>query len=79
MRRRAGRGELGEFGEKRNWRFFLAEVRAEEDFRFALVSVSVESSRDCEGLAEGAPLEGDILGFGDELGEIWVGRCCGVY
>lgn len=61
MRRRAGRGEEGESGEKRKWRFFFAERRAEEDFIFALVSV--EGSVVATIWSTEEPLDGDILGL----------------
>ena len=56
MRRRTGRGELGELGEKRNWRFCLAERRAELEFIFALVSVEVSTTA----VEVVGPLDGDI-------------------
>lgn len=62
MRRCAGRGEEGELGEKRKWMFRFAEARAEEERRFALVSVSVLTLDDGGAIGSvGRPLEGDMV------------------
>jgi len=61
VRRCAGRGEVGEFGEKRKWMFCFADVRADEERMFARASVEASEVevRSMEGESE--PLEGDIL------------------
>jgi hypothetical protein len=61
VRSRAGRGELGELGEKRKWMFCFAECRAEEERMLA--RASVEASEVDDGCVVGSeePLEGDIV------------------
>lgn len=58
MRSRAGRGDVGESGAKRNWMFFFAERRADDDFMFAFASVE---DSDMVATSASGPLEGDIL------------------
>ena len=61
VRRRAGRGEPGELGEKRKWIFCFAEWRAEEERMLARVSVEASEVDDRSVVGSEEPLEGDIV------------------
>lgn len=61
MRSRAGRGELGELGEKRKWMFCFAECRAEEERMLARAEVEVSEVDDRSVVSSEEPLEGDIV------------------
>lgn len=64
VRRCAGRGALGESGEKRKWRFCFADLRAVEERMLALASVldsDVEAGIEDEVIPSADPLEGDML------------------
>jgi hypothetical protein len=61
VRRRAGRGELGELGEKRNWIFCFAECRAEEERLLARASVEASEVDERSVVGSEEPLEGDIV------------------
>jgi hypothetical protein len=61
VRRRAGRGELGESGEKRKWRFCFAECSAEEERMLARASVEASEVDDRSVVGSEEPLEGDIV------------------
>jgi hypothetical protein len=61
VRSRAGRGELGELGEKRKWMFCFAECRAEEERMLARAEVEVSEVDDRSVVSSEEPLEGDIV------------------
>jgi hypothetical protein len=61
VRSRAGRGELGEVGEKRKWMFCFAECRAEEERMLARAEVEVSEVDDRSVVSSEEPLEGDIV------------------
>lgn len=57
VRSLAGRGAEGELGEKRNWIFCFADLRADEERTFARASVLASEVSSMAG----EPLEGDML------------------
>jgi hypothetical protein len=58
VRSLAGRGEVGESGEKRNRTFCFADFNAEEERRFARASVLASELSSPIAIE---PLDGDIL------------------